>query len=69
MSDGYLDQRNLNKKNGPSVVNAIVSFLWNFSSLIGSRSAKIQFFAISSLSTTISYLRLKLVDERDLFTI
>ena len=61
--------QNLNKKNDLSLVNVIVSFLWKARSLIGSGSSKIQFFAISSLLTTNSYLKLKLSIKRDLMTI
>ena len=51
------------------MVNVIVSFLRKSRSLIGSGSSEIQFFAISSLSTTNNYLRSKLLVKGDLFTI
>ena len=52
--------RNISKKNGVLVVDVMVLSLCKSRSLIGSRSSEIQFFAISNLLTTNSYLRSKL---------
>ena len=69
MSNASFGCLNPVKKSGLLAVNVIVSFLWKTRTLIETRSAKIQFSAISSFSTTNNHFKLKFLVRGDLSTI
>ena len=69
VSNIFSGYRNLHKKNHSLVVIVIVSGLWKPRSFRRTRNAKIQFFAISSLSKTNNHLKPKLLPKWDWFTI
>ena len=69
VSNAFSGCRNLHKNDSLLVVSVMVSFLFRSSSFRRTRNAEIQFFSISSLSTTNNHLKLKLLLKWDWFTI
>ena len=69
VSNASFSCRDMNKKNRLSIVDVMVLLLRKSSSLTGCKSSEMQFFMISTFSTTNSYLRLKLSVKGNKFTI